>query len=170
MHRSICAWTITGSSSTHSLQHRGIFLAAIHLAHCLRTSECRAVKQHYCSSTTASKCASALSSLFPASKGSLLPAHLEAECRVQRSRQEARIEGTSIVILSTMHAPSEPHPSGDERASTVSSTSHLEELSKQEKQDNKLRNEAELDRETRWDELQAQVRGTLSFLDSERCV
>jgi len=46
----------------------------------------------------------------------------------------------------------------------------LSKLSRKEKLDNKQRNEAQLGRETDWDELQEQVTGTLSFLDSERCV
>lgn len=46
----------------------------------------------------------------------------------------------------------------------------LARLSPQEKLDNHQRNEEQLDKETRWDQLQAQTKGTLSFLDTERCV
>lgn len=63
-----------------------------------------------------------------------------------------------------MHAPNEPLQASGH---SLSSPSHPENLSLPEMRDNKQRNEAQLDSETRWDQLQAQVEGTLAFLDSE---
>lgn len=66
-----------------------------------------------------------------------------------------------------MHAPT-PSDSNDNQPAAAAAAA-ASEPSMQEKQLNKLKNEAQLDRETDWDDLQAQVKGTLSFLDSERC-
>ena len=58
----------------------------------------------------------------------------------------------------------------DEPAAHHQNPQSLARLSPQEKLDNHQRNAEQRDKETRWEELQAQVIGTLSFLDSERCV
>lgn len=70
-----------------------------------------------------------------------------------------------------MHAPAAPDARPAPSPATAEAASlHSEKLSQAEKHENKRRNEAQLDKEPEWDNLKQQVKGTLAFLDSERCV